>query len=209
MKSLMKPFFLITLLTLWSIQAAAATLTEKDVRNVISIMGEIDAISAELNRLVPELEQREAAREEEMHQKMLAGEGASVAFPDMKKEMQEDMEIARKNPQAASMIDKKVRQHGFKDVDEWIDKSVRVMKAHMAIMTEQAQPDLDAMMEQLKNTPDLPKEVVDQMLAQQQQMIEGQKRFLSDVTPADKQAVAPLVEEINQAFNYYDDDEED
>lgn len=213
MKYLKPLFYLAVFLMTWSMSLAASTLTEKDVRNVISLMGESDTLEQDIERLVPELAVRREAREEEMQQKMMqammGGDGNPTAMlmGSLESSMREDMAIIRKNAEANAKLTEMARKHGFRDADEWIDKFVRVINAHMAVMSEQPNPEMEAMIEQMEAMPGIPKEQIEEMKAQVRQMQETQRQYFSSVPDADKRVVRPLMDELNQATNYYDEDD--
>lgn len=215
MKYLKTPIFLVVVLMAWSMSAAASTLTEKDVQNVISLMGETDTFEQNIEPLVPELEERREAREQEMNEKMrramMGGEGnpTELIMESMESGMREDMAIIRNNPEAHAKMTAIVREHGFSDVDEWMDTFLRVINAHMAVMSEQPNPEMNAMIEEMESMPGVPKEQIEEMKAQVRQMQETQKQYFSSVPDADKRTVRPFMEELNQSMNYYDEADDD
>lgn len=215
MNYLKTPVYLVIVLMTWSMSLAANTLTEKDVQNVISLMGESDTLEQDIERLVPELAERREAREQEMHEKMMrammGGEGnpTELVMESMEAGMREDMAIIRNNAEANAKVTAMARKHGFSDVDEWMNTFLRVINAHMAVMSEQPNPEMDAMIEQMEAMPGVPKEQIEEMKAQVRQMQEAQKQYFSSVPDADKRAVRPFMDELNQAMNYYDEDDDD
>ncbi len=213
MKYLKTPVYLVIVLMAWSMSLAASTLTEKDVQNVISLMGESDTLEQDIERLVPELAERREAREQEMREKMMrammGGEGnpTELVMESMESGMREDMAIIRNNPEANAKVTAMAREHGFSGVDEWMDTFLRVINAHLAVMSEQPNPEMDAMIEEMESMPGVPKEQIEEMKAQVRQMQETQRQYFSSVPDADKRAVRPFMDELNQVMNVYDEDD--
>lgn len=211
MKHFMKSIFAIGLLALWSMQLAASALTEKDVQNVIGIMAEMEALGDEVERLVPELAEQQQAREQEMSQKIMqiamSGEGdpTVVLMQEMDRSMREDLELIRANPEADALVTSTVRKHGFSDSEEWVDTFLQVFRVQMALMSEQARPEMEAMMKEMENMPGMSQEDIARMKAQVQQMQDAQRSYFSNVTEADKRVVRSFSDELNEIMNYEED----
>lgn len=214
MNYLKSPVYLVIVLMAWSMSLAASTLTEQGVQNVISFMGESDTLEQDLERLAPELKEHQEAREQEMDEKMrramMEGEGnpSAMVMESMESGMREDLAIIRKNPEANARITAMARKHGFAGVDEWMDTFLRVINAYMAVLSEQPNPEMEAMIEEMEAMPGVPKEQVEEMKAQVRQMQEAQKQHFSSVPEADKRAVRPFMDELNQVMNFYDEDDD-
>lgn len=211
MKYLKPLVYLAVFLMTWSMSLAASTLTEKDVRNIISLLSESDTLEQDIERLVPELPERREVRDAEMEEKMMqalmggGGNPTAMLMDSLESSMREDMAIIRGNAEANAKLTEMARKHGFRDADEWIDKFIRVINAHMAVMSEQPNPEMEAMIEQMEAMPGMPKEQIEEMKAQVRQMQETQRQYFSSVPGADKRVVRPFMDELNQAMNYYDE----
>lgn len=213
MKDVVTRAFIIVVFAVWSMQLAASTLTEKDVRNAISLIGDSSNFNQEIERLVPELAERRAVRDQESEREimrfMMSGEGdpAVISLANLESDLREDMAILRKYPEANAKMTSVLRQHGFNEGGDWIDTFVRVVRAHLAVLSEQPNPEIEEMLAQMADFPGATQEGIDEMRAQMLGMQEAQKRALSDVPEADKRVVAPFMDELNAAMD--DEEEED
>ncbi len=213
MKDVVTRTFMIVVFAVWSMQLAASTLTDKDVRNAISLIGDSSNFNQEIERLVPELAERRAVRdqerEREMMQFMMSGEGnpSAISLGNLESDLREDMAILRKYPEANGILTKVVRQHGFNDGDDWIDTFVRVVRAYMAVSIDQPNPEIEETLAQMADFPGATQEGIDEMRAQMLGMQEAQRRYLSDVPEADKRAIAPFMDELNAATDHEEEGE--
>lgn len=211
MKDVITQVFLITILACWSVQVAASTLSERDVRNVISLMGDSEKFEEDVERLVPGLAERRHRREEDLRLKMIQatmtgdGDPTEMLMVGLETSMNEDMDLIRQHPEANTMVTDFVRKHGFSDKDVWIEITLRVINAHMAVQTERPNPEMDAVWDQLESLPGMQKERIQEIKAQFLQMQEAQKRYFSDVPQEDKNVVARFIDELNNVMVIYED----
>ncbi|GAA3581392.1 hypothetical protein [Marinobacter xestospongiae] len=219
MKYLMKPLFLIVaLLSVWSSQAMAS-LSEADVQRVIDVQR--DPAGKELTAQIMDdavLSNEEKAAMWEDVRRVMKSDGPAAAsavaqtyvfrkmFPEAEPEQLATLEgrhelvidRIRSDNEMNSAFTDVVQGHGFSDLDEWGEVALQVTKATHALKFEAYEREINASIEQIRNSPQMNEEQIAQVIAAQNASIAQLREQTEGVSEADKRVVAPFMEELSE-----------
>lgn len=164
----------------------AQGLSDREIKNFISSMEELQTMEEEF-----------AAMEEE-----LAAEDMGADDIDFSRMMSSS--ISRmEGTEAYSRLEDVVEDHGFDGAEEWAQVGDRVFQAMMAIEMSDQAPEMQAQMrqsmEQIENNPNMTAEQKEQM-RQMMGAAMSSMETASDAPPEDVNALRPHMEELRRVF---------
>lgn len=171
---------LIIVSVFFSLQLQAAILTEQQVKNWIASQPDMQAFSKK-------------------HEKALDFTGDNAPITSIAEAMKKGLMELKKNDLYGD-VNALVKKHGFKDVDQWGDATIRIFNAMLAIQVETPEyAAAKAQMEALANNPDIPaeqKEMMLSMMGPMSHMMEAAK-----AAPAEDKAMIKLFfEQLKKSF---------
>ena len=119
------------------------------------------------------------------------------------------LEMFGNNREATRIIDK----HGFGGAEEWADVSARITLGLLSLEIEAVEPEMNAQMAQamreLQNSPHIPQQQREMMLAQMQQAMGVMDSMTEGVREEDLPAIRSMREELKAFINIGDDEDDD